>query len=285
MSDERPPRPSRPTPGETPPRPPDVGPSSRPRFTSHSRRLRERHGGRVFRISVPLEAGPEPAETARDLLVSEMVRLNHRHGATRFQAVIEAPRGALDAGAVADLVRACLSPAPVVGLVLVAGAEAVTTDLLGKLREAVGDGDTALELPLPAASQPSGSRDVFARAATLAREASIPVTAVRIVNAASEETGALGDDASLLNRLRVRAVKIHPAGTADEDGAEAYLEAVADLVEQLDPAVQIQGLGPAPFPDRPADEPAWLTTGEDFHDRLEQTLAARGGRQGCRAGG
>ena len=63
--------------------------------------------------------------------------------------------------------------------------------------------------------------------------------------------------------------------------AEEYLAAVADLVEQIDPSIQILGLGPALAPER-LGGPAWLLTGEDFHLRLEQTLTERDRRQGCR---
>jgi len=294
-----------------------------PRFTSHARRLRERYGARVFRISVPLTREHAAPGGARDHIVRQMVHLNHHHGATRFHAVLDAgmlhkgmlhtggtlDTGMLDTGAAGEIVQACLAPAPVVGLVLVIDPQHVSAALLDSLRAAASDHDMALELPLPPADAPANAltvaHDAFARAAACGRERSFPVTAVRLMGGIGDGTRQRREDAALLNRLRIRAVRIHPqhrpgktpTAATEFPTADSYLAAVAELVEHLDPAVQIQGLGPAPLPEQPASGrpapehvvpgkpagPDWMLTGEDFHARLEQTLTTRDSHQGCHA--
>lgn len=267
-----------------------------PRFTSHARRQRERYGARVFRVTIPLTQEQALPGVARDRLVREMVRLNHHHGATRFHVVLDAGADAPDTHLVSAMARSCLAPAPVIGLVLATEARHISAVLLESLRQAVDDRDTTLELPLPPPVDSSGSgssgggRDSFAHAAMLAREHSFPVTAVRFVRVPGDDAEQRREDAMLLNRLRVRALRIHPspqparapAAPDQRTPTDDYLAAVADLVEQLEPALQIQGLGPAAAPERAADATG-LEFGENFHARLEQTLAARGSRQGCRA--
>ncbi|MBN2492097.1 MAG: hypothetical protein JXQ29_14720 [Planctomycetes bacterium] len=270
------------------------------RFRSFRDERRRVHRTRVHRIEIPgalpapevgVHTGPlETAGTLRDVVVRAMLRRNQHQGATRFHVVLsEPPRDPVDPTWRADL-GAALALRPVVGLICRTPVAQVTVKLLDALAEAAGDKEIWLEM----AAHPPGGAAEFAAAAHAARNRSIPVIATLLLGVPGETPGT---HARRLNEIRVRAVRIHPfhesapdagcggtehSGTFPDRGA--YLAALADLVERLEPSIELAGLG-AGVPPARVRAPAWLREAADYHELLEHELARRGSRQGRRLDG
>jgi len=290
--------------------PQDAKRSGFTRFRSFGHEQRRRHRVRVFRVEVaaaPAGSGSrpaaasergcasfgvsEPARSLRDEAVQGMLRLNHRHGATRFHLVLTAPPSDPTDPAWREVLGATLALRPLVGLILKAPPARIDAELLEALARMAPGREVWLEM---AAYPAPGHAAQFAAAARLARSRSIPVIATLILDSRRESGKDRHALARRLNELRVRSVRIHPvqrcegepAGLTPEPGdefpdRESYLDALVDVVERLDPAVELQGLGARTSPARVVT-PEWLREPADFHELLELELTRRDSRQGRR---
>lgn len=293
------------------------------RFRTYAHFQRVKHGARVFRIDVgsPTErdAGNErtprpassaasrvtPCESTRDELIRGMSRLNDRHGATRFHACLRLPPAGVSGETVIRQVRESVELAPVVGVIVKAAPEQVTSEFLTALRIAAAGREAWLELDLSSpestAEPPwtrSAAREAWARVTHAARDHGVPVIAsVRLgVHRESDvDRSALVD---LLNRQRVRSVRFRPVTRLDADndpesgGQDAssrrtnlspdhYVEMLAGVVERLDPSILVQGLGSTELVE-PGETGQGRKSPPDLHLQLEARLRSRGTRQGER---
>ena len=272
--------------------------------------MKARHGASVFRVGLNTcgdisgkeTPSPLPSTSAlRDDLVRSMVRLNDRFGATRFLAHLELPDGDWAPNDLENLIEECLGPSPVVGLVLEAPPARMTTEVLALLEARKRSKEIWLEVPVqPSRRGPwtdSSSQDassLFAAAARLSRNYSIPVIGRVILGLPGEHEAAWLSHAALFNRLRIAVVKVHPFQVFRASPHEAsfrkgeilsldlggYMDALIGFLERLDPAIRILGLGKAGSHAGLLIAPLWVRQCQNFHDELEARLQARKSYQG-----
>ncbi len=253
------------------------------RYHAFARALRSRVGARAARVE--LRDAPGAPDAFRDAAIRAIARRNFGSGIERF-VVAWRPRG--DAGAAAWRAEAetLLALIPIVGVVAVAPGEAFTAERAAAL--AVGDGTKPVWIEAPGDAQAGWSG--LERAATTGRNAGLPIVG---------RIGVRGDDAASVareaNALRLRAVNLLPPQHVAPDRRRpedpfadppallehtVFLDVAADVVERLEPSIQVLGLGRM----APADAilaPDWVRDGDDLPG-LHATLEARGTHQGAR---
>jgi len=241
--------------------------------------------------------------STRDEVIRGMVRLNDRHGATRFLVCLHLPGDDAAGEATIQRVRESVAIAPVVGVIVKALGEQITSGFLNSLRIAAAGGEVWIEVDLGAAEPDRGhqrdaraGREAGARAARLARDHAVGVIAAVRIGAPGESERDRSDLVHLLNRLRVRSVRFRPfthldGATVGEPGGhedlglrstlsqDDYVERVAQMIEQLDPSILVQGLGSLDLAGS-AGTSHGPRQAPDLHPRLEARLRARGTRHG-----